>query len=74
MAGPDNPTPPETQRWSQADEENQRLGIDEDRRLLRLGIDPDQDPLIIYLQLKMRIAEIKAQKAAQKKPTQAGET
>jgi len=28
-----------------------------DRRPLRLGIDPDGDPLEIYLELKRRIAE-----------------
>jgi hypothetical protein len=28
-----------------------------DRRLLRLGIDPDSDSLEIYLELKRRIAE-----------------
>jgi len=48
------------------DEENLLLEVSEDRRLRRLGIDPDLPQWEIYLELKKRLAQIEAEKAKKK--------
>jgi hypothetical protein len=45
---------PETKPWTHFDEENLLLEVSEDRRLRRLGIDPDEHPLLILLELRKR--------------------
>ena len=45
---------PEQRPWTWQDEENLLLEVSEDRRLWRLGIDPDADQLTIWLELKKR--------------------
>jgi hypothetical protein len=46
---------PAKSAWSRFDEENLLLEIREDRRLVRLGINPDGDPAYILLKLWKRI-------------------
>jgi hypothetical protein len=53
----------EDRPWTRNDEENLLLEISEDRRLARLGIDPDANPLEITLQLKERLRQIQSQSA-----------
>ena len=53
----------EDRPWTHSEEENLLLEISEDRRLIRLGIDPDGTPLEIWLQLKERQAQIERRKA-----------
>jgi len=62
MADADNPHPKEARPWTRADEENELLEVSEERRLRRLGIDPDADSLTILLELKKRWAEIQREK------------
>jgi hypothetical protein len=47
------------------DEETALMEVSEDRRLLRLGIDPDGDPVDIMLDVEARYRELKA---SEKKP------
>jgi hypothetical protein len=49
------------------DEETLQREVWEDRRLIRLGIDPDGTPLEIWLQLKERAALIERKKASRRK-------
>jgi hypothetical protein len=51
---------PETKPWTHFDEENLLLEVSEDRRLRRLGIDPDEHPLLILLELRKRKEAIDA--------------
>jgi hypothetical protein len=62
MPDPDNRHPKDASRWTRADEENALLEVSEDRRLVRLGIDPDADSLTIMLELKKRWVEIQRDK------------
>jgi len=62
MADTDNPHPKEARPWTRADEENELLEVSEERRLRRLGIDPDADSLAILIALKKRMAEIQLDK------------
>ncbi len=48
--------------WTRADEENLLLDISEDRRLQRLGIDPDQSTAAIYLELLTRKKKLEAER------------
>jgi hypothetical protein len=52
------PDTAEGQPWTREDEENLLLEISEDRRMARLGIDPDGNPLQILLQLRRKMHEI----------------
>jgi hypothetical protein len=63
MADESKPEASEGKPWTRLDEENLLLEISADRRLVRLGIDPDGDPLEIWLELKRRMEEIERQKA-----------
>jgi hypothetical protein len=56
------PLETEERRWTREDEENALLEVSEERRLRRLGIDPDADSLTILLELKRRWAEIQRDK------------
>jgi hypothetical protein len=60
MEDSENPNEPV---WTRSDEENLLLDISEDRRLVRLGIDPDANPLEILLQLRERLRQIQIRKA-----------
>lgn len=62
MSDPDDMPRAGERPSTRADEENLLLEVSEDRRLRRLGIDPDQDSLAIMLQLKKRMADIEAEK------------
>jgi hypothetical protein len=53
--------------WTDEDEENLLLDVSEDRRLQRLGIDPDGTSLDILIALKKRMAEIEAENLERKK-------
>jgi hypothetical protein len=58
--------------WTSFDEENLRHEINEDNRLRRLGIEPDEmDSLAILVALKKRVAEIKQEKLERKKQKEA---
>lgn len=50
--------------WTRQDEENLLLEISEDRRLVRLGIDPDAPQIEIYLELIKRMKALDEEKAA----------
>ncbi len=63
MADDNKPDSSNTEPWTRSDEENLLLEISEDRRLIRLGIDPDGNPLQILLQLRRRMPEIERRKA-----------
>jgi hypothetical protein len=63
MADDNKPDSSNTEAWTRSDEENLLLEISEDRRLIRLGIDPDGNPLQILLQLRRRMQEIERRKA-----------
>jgi len=53
---------PEQKPWTSQDEENLLLEVSEDRRLRRLGIDPDADQWTIWLELKKRKDAIDAER------------
>jgi hypothetical protein len=42
---------PQPEQWTRQDEENLTLEIAEDQRLLRLGINPDGNPVQIMLEV-----------------------
>lgn len=63
MAGPDS------KPWASQDEENLLLEAREDRRLRRLGIDPDRPQLFIWLELKKRAKEIEERRAKKGQPS-----
>jgi hypothetical protein len=54
---------PNSKPWTSQDEENLLLEISEDRRLRRLGIDPDADQLTILIEVKKRMREIEEERA-----------
>jgi hypothetical protein len=54
---------PQERPWTSIDEENAILEVSEDRRLRRLGIDPDQPQLFIWLELRKRAKEIEERRA-----------
>ncbi len=61
MADTDNPHPREARPWTRADEENELLEVSEERRLRRLGIDPDAPLIEIWTELKRRMKIIEAE-------------
>lgn len=48
------------ERWTRQDEENLALEISEDKRLLRLGINPEGNPVQIMLQVSRLAKSFKA--------------
>ncbi len=66
MTERNKPNEPEQKPWTSQDEENLLLEVSEDRRLRRLGVDPDGSPLDIYKELIKRQKAIEARLAARK--------
>lgn len=60
--------------WCPAELENEFLEVSEDRRLRRLGIDPDLPSWEIYTELKRRMAQIEAENAEQERAEAASES
>ena len=57
--------------WTSFDEENLQHEINEDNRLRRLGIEPDEmDSLAILIALRKKAADIKQEKLERKKQTE----
>jgi hypothetical protein len=50
--------------WTAVDENHLLLEISEDRRLVRLGIDPDAHPLTVLLELRKKKQALDAERAA----------
>lgn len=67
MAEQKRPNEIDERTWMRQDEENLLLEVSEDRRLVRLGIDPDGTPLEIWLRLKERAAQIERERASHRK-------
>jgi hypothetical protein len=67
MSDSDNPKTTGERPWTREDEENALLEVSEERRLRRLGIDPDADFPTILRELKKRMAEIKRIEAHEEK-------
>jgi hypothetical protein len=59
----DEPSKP----WTSVDEYDLQLEVSEDRRLRELGIDPDQNQLEIWMELRRRADKIDAERAERKK-------
>jgi hypothetical protein len=58
--------------WTSFDEENLLHEVNEDNRLRRLGIEPDEmDSLAIMIALRKQVAEIKQEKLKRKRQKEA---
>lgn len=54
-------TPSRPKNWTRQNEKNLALEIAEDKRLLRLGINPDGNPIEIMLQLNRLVQSFSAE-------------
>jgi hypothetical protein len=56
---PNSRKPSQPGKWTSLDEEDLALEISEDKRLLRLGINPDANPIAIMIAVHRKAAELR---------------